>query len=69
MQKLELRVEREHVNNRCVHTTFRIEIDLGDGLSQRERVLLFNSARKCDVHELLDGNFQFDYRLVNHDEL
>ena len=46
-------------------THLRSSIDLGAGLTQRERVILFNSARRCEVHKMLHGEITFDYELVD----
>lgn len=40
-----------------------MQLDLGTGLTKRERVLLFNSARRCEVYKLLTGELQFEYKL------
>lgn len=42
---------------------FKVQIDLGAGLGRRERIILFNSARHCEVHKLLSGEISFDYGL------
>jgi hypothetical protein len=39
-------------------------VDLGPGLSRREQIILFNSARHCEVHKLLDGEIEVAYELV-----
>jgi len=44
---------------------FIIEIKLKGDLTKRERILLFNSARKCDVSKLLKGDLGFDYQLLS----
>jgi uncharacterized OsmC-like protein len=44
-------------------TSFDVQIDLGTGLTKRERVLLFNSARRCEVYKLLTGELHFEYKL------
>jgi hypothetical protein len=36
-------------------------VDLGEGLTRRERTILLNAARRCEVHKLLSGQFAFDY--------
>jgi len=36
-------------------------LDLGPGLTQRERAILLNSARHCEVHKLLTGALHFNY--------
>jgi len=46
-----------------VSTLFKIEIEIGGGLTEREKILLFNSARKCEVNKLLNGDFNFSYEL------
>ena len=45
-------------------TSFAIKIDLGNNLTHREQKILFNSARSCEVHKMLAGEFTFDYQLV-----
>lgn len=42
---------------------FDVQVDLGSGLDERERIILFNSARRCEVHKLLSGEISFDYHL------
>jgi len=37
---------------------FRTTIVMNEGLSQRERIILFNSARRCEVHKLLEGEIE-----------
>ena len=49
-------------------TSLSISIDLGGGLSHRERVLLFNAGRRCEVYKLLTGGIDFDYALAGADE-
>ena len=39
-------------------------IDVGNGLTQRERIILFNAARRCEVHKLLTGELAFEFELV-----
>ena len=46
-------------------THFSTRIDLGSGLSRRERVILYNSARRCEVHKLLSGDISFDFELAD----
>ena len=42
---------------------FEVQVDVGAGLGKRERIILFNSARHCEVHKLLSGEIGFDYDL------
>ena len=46
-------------------TTFVTAIDLGLGLTERERKILFNSARRCEVHKLLGGIIEFRENLIS----
>ena len=45
-------------------TSFKIKIDLGNGLAPREKTILFNSARLCEVTKLLSGEKKFTYELT-----
>ena len=42
---------------------FEVQVDLGGSLGKRERIILFNSARRCEVHKLLSGESRFNYHL------
>lgn len=42
-------------------TGFSIQLDLGAGLTLRERTILLNSARRCEVYKLLTSAMRFDY--------
>jgi len=66
LDKLEVQVEtyviEEKIEEKAGHqqrTTFVTAIDLGSGLTGRERRILFNSARRCEVHKLLRGAIEF----------
>ncbi len=64
-ERLEVRVEWEtREAGREWTTTFRTAIDLGGGLDDRARKILFNAARNCEVHKLLRGNVEFKERVV-----
>ena len=43
-------------------TALGIRIDLGNHLTEREQKILFNSARLCEVHKMLSGEFTFDFQ-------
>jgi uncharacterized OsmC-like protein len=60
---LDVQILRQTVEETPWQTEFAIRLDLGEGLSHRERAILFNSARRCEVHKLLNGRMTFDYRL------
>jgi uncharacterized OsmC-like protein len=68
LDKLEVQVETriEEVGHRQ-RTNFVSTIDLGSGLNKRERRILFNSARLCEVHKLLRGSTEFREILVTDD--
>jgi uncharacterized OsmC-like protein len=61
---LGVRVTAEVVqDSRQSRATFRSQIHLGEGLTERERRILFNSARRCEVHKLLAGEAEFSEEL------
>ena len=64
VEKLAARVLRQSDGSPTWRTHFLIQIDLGQGLSQRERVILYNSARSCEVYQLLTGEKTFEYELL-----
>ncbi len=67
--RLEVRVEATtDVTEGGQRTRFSSTIDLGQGLTARETQLLFNSARRCEVHKLLEGQIEFEERLEEHGE-
>ena len=45
-------------------STFKIRIDLDKDLTGREKTILFNSARHCEVSKMLAGECTFDYELT-----
>ena len=48
---------------RAVTTHFVSHIDLGEGLTSREQRILYNSARQCEVHKMLQGAITFEEHL------
>jgi uncharacterized OsmC-like protein len=64
LERLEVQITRNQMV-RSDNELFSILIDLGDKLSQREKVLLFNAARTCEVHKLLAGKNEFSFLLHN----
>ena len=60
LDKLEVQVEtRIEEAGHQQKTVFVTAIDLGLGLTERQRRILFNSARHCEVHKLLRGSIEF----------
>jgi hypothetical protein len=41
-------------------TRFVSCLDLGEGLTPREQRILYNSARQCEVHKMLQGEIVFE---------
>ena len=67
LEKTEIQIARQTPENKPSITLVRININLGNGLTPRERKILFNSARTCEVNKMLSGGFKFDYRLITED--
>lgn len=63
MEKLEVQVGCITEDGVCPSTRFKIGIDFGGGLTQRERAILFNSARNCEVGKILYGKVDIEYAL------
>ena len=62
--QIEVRIEPQIQEVRGeMETTFVSRVDIGPGLDKRERTILFNSARRCEVHKLLSGKIAFDVTL------
>ncbi|HID64191.1 MAG TPA: hypothetical protein EYP49_15840 [Anaerolineae bacterium] len=65
MEKLEAQVDAvTDVTEGGQRTRFSTLIDLGQGLTNREIKILFNSARRCEVHKLLGGQIEFEEKLA-----
>ena len=64
LDKSEIQIEHRILEGKPWVTEFHIRVDLGDGLSERERKILYNSARLCEVHKILTGEFTFGYQLM-----
>ena len=63
-ETLDVQIHRQTVEGAPWQTTFAIELDLGNGLTRREQAILYNSARRCEVHKLLTGEIGFEYQLT-----
>ncbi len=63
--KLEVHIESHVEEERGeIRSHFSSRIDLGPGLDRRERTILFNAARRCEVHKLLSGPITFEFALA-----
>jgi uncharacterized OsmC-like protein len=68
LDRLEVRVEtRMEEAGHQQKTAFVTAIDLGSSLTERERKILFNSARHCEVHKLLRGALEFRETLISYE--
>lgn len=65
LEDIEVRISRTSDEINFSNTQFDLKIELSGELSKRERILLFNSARNCEVHKLLKGEMRFVYHLQN----
>ena len=48
---------------RKTFTYFVSHLDLGEDLTPREQRILYNSARRCEVHKMLSGEITFEEHL------
>jgi len=55
---------RTELADRSASTTFASRVGLDGELTARERRLLFNSARLCEVHKMLKGEVTFEEELI-----
>jgi hypothetical protein len=51
---------RTEFERRKAATRFVSCLDLGEGLTPREQRILYNSARQCEVHKMLQGEIEFE---------
>ena len=58
-----MQIQRTTQESRPWQTRFEVQVDLGEGLTRREQIILLNSARRCEVNKLLNGEMTFDYQL------
>ncbi len=55
---------RAELADRSAVTHFTSRVELDNGLTARERRILFNSARLCEVHKVLRGEITFEETLT-----
>ena len=60
---LEITISRNSIKKDQAGSSFRVEVKIDSDLTKREKILLINSARKCDVSKLLSGKSEFEYHL------
>ncbi|MDO9546975.1 MAG: hypothetical protein Q7J07_09555 [Pelolinea sp.] len=64
MTKTEVHIERTTHTDDPEFTQFNIELVLDGEFDKREKIILFNSARNCDVSKILAGKICFQYQLM-----
>lgn len=64
-EKIDVRIGYRIQTGKVWSTNFHVQLDLGGGLTRREKKILFNSAKWCEVSKLLSGEKQFEYELVS----
>lgn len=62
VEKIDIRIDYHIHRGNSWDTTFQVRIDLGTGLTRRERTILFNVARTCEVYRMLTGKITCDYQ-------
>ena len=65
LNRLEVTVRREDAQvEGKPGSLFAVHLDLGDGLAERDRKVLFHAAQHCQVFKLLNGTKSFSYVLA-----
>lgn len=61
-------VRIDYVHTKSGETRFLVDLKLDSRLSDRERKILFHSARICDVGKVLKSDVSIDYQLLEDAE-
>lgn len=61
-------MEHARTTGKDVATTFTNHIEVEGDLSPRERAILLNSARHCDVHKLIGNEIHTRHELIIRNE-
>ena len=67
LDKIDVQVVGDTQQGRSDGIAFDVRIDLGNGLTSRERTILFNAARSCEVSKILASEIIFNYQLTADD--
>lgn len=67
LEKCDIQITHRISENNPLKTAFQIMMDLGRGLTAREKKILFYSARSCEVNKMLKGGFEFHYRHISEE--
>ena len=65
LNKAEVQIAHQIRQGTPWRASVSIRINLGVGLTGREQKILFNSARLCEVHKMLAGEFSFEYEFIS----
>jgi hypothetical protein len=60
---INVNISRNTSDANKVETQFLIEISLKGELTKHDKIILFNSARKCEVGKLISGKINFQHQL------
>jgi len=63
LEKIHVDIGCRVKKDRTVSSAFNIRIDLGSGLTRREKTILLNVARSCEVSKMLTGKMSYAYKL------
>ena len=64
VDKIEVAISHTIEERRPWHTALKVRVDLGTGLTERERKILFRVSRSCEVFKMLTGEIACEYELV-----
>ena len=64
VEKIDVHIDYDINRRRPWRTAFNVRIDLGSELTRRERTILFNVARTCEVYKMLTGEITCEYQYV-----
>ncbi len=62
-----VRIDCRTRKRRPASAVFEVQVELSPGLTRREIAILYNSARSCDVSNMLTGDIDFTYILAPFD--
>lgn len=59
-------IHLDYVQQKIGGTRFQVVLKLDDQLTSRERKILYQSARICEVGKIIKGDVQIDYDLLDN---
>ena len=63
VEKIDVHIGYDINRRKPWSTDLNVRIDLGSGLTRRQRTILFNVARTCEVYKMLTGEVSCDYQI------